>query len=43
MVPSYIHELRKQPDEVRSFFRWLATVLALVIALAVVYAFQHAR
>jgi hypothetical protein len=41
--PLTFMELRKQPAEVRSFFRWLATILGLVIVLAVVYAFQHAR
>lgn len=42
-LPLTFLELRKQPDEVRSFLRWLATILALVIVFGVVYAFQHAR
>lgn len=36
-------ELRKEPDDVRSFFGWLAAILALVIVTAVVYSLQHAR
>ena len=36
-------ELRGEPNEVRSFFRWLATILGLVIVFVLIYTFQHAR
>jgi hypothetical protein len=38
-----LRELRRESEDLRSFFGWLAAILALVIVTALAYSLQHAR